>query len=291
MYSAKRGVHPRVAVFAPAMAAHAERHKILVAGLATAVQNGEMRLVYQPLHRLDDGDIAGAEVLVRWTHPLFGAVAPDEFIPLAEGSGHIVTIGRWVLDRALAQMGQWQREGCHLPCVFVNVAAVEFTPDFAAHVSRSLDRHGVAPHQLTLEITERQLPHLTLNRAARELREIGVRLALDDFGAGYSSMAQLACLPVDIMKIDGDFVRNLDTPTGPRLVHAMVQLAKSLGLVTVAEGVEDLGQAADLTNLGVDLAQGYLLGRPVSAERLTEQLPRVPEKAVPSAERVMQGHD
>ncbi len=273
MYTAKRGGSPRVAVFTPAMAAHAERNKLLVAGLASAVESGEMRLEYQPLYGLNDGELAGAEVLLRWTHPLFGQVGPDEFIPLAENSGDIVNIGRWVLDTALEQVSRWRNEGRELPRVFVNVAAVQFTDDFAAHVGVLLRRHGVAPEQLTLEVTERQLPHLTLNVAAQELRHAGVRLALDDFGAGYSSLAQLARLPVDTLKIDSEFVRNLDTATGPQLVHVIVQLAKSLGLSTVAEGIENLGQAADLTNLGVDLAQGYLFSRSVPPEHLTTLLP------------------
>jgi EAL domain-containing protein (putative c-di-GMP-specific phosphodiesterase class I) len=279
MYSAKRSPTARLAVFSEDMADEAQRRHLLVAALAGAVDRGEMRLVYQPLYRLGDASLAGAEVLLRWTHPLFGAVPPDECIPLAEESGHINQIGAWVLEQSVAQMAAWERQGRHLPQLYVNVAARQFTDDLPALVADVLDRHGMQPSRLTLEITESQLPDLAANRPMQVLRKSGVQIALDDFGAGYSSLAQLARLPVDILKIDRDFIRNLGEAAGRPVMDAIINLAKALGLVTVAEGIEDMGQAVEATNAGVDFAQGYLFSRPIPPEELADRLPQLGECA------------
>lgn len=273
MYSAKRDPSCRVAVFTQSMAQQADRRHLLSADLAGAVTRGELHIVYQPLYRLGNGALAGAEALLRWTHPLFGAVPPDEFIPLAEETGDIHAIGSWVLDNAIAQTAQWQRSGRHLPQLFVNVSAAQFTEDLPGHVAEVLERHGLHPDRLILEITEGQLPGLAANGAMLALRESGVHIALDDFGAGYSSLAQLARLPVDILKIDRDFIRNLGEAAGRPVLDAVINLARALGLTTVAEGIEDLGQAAEASNAGVDFGQGYLFSRPESPDDLVVRLP------------------
>jgi diguanylate cyclase (GGDEF)-like protein len=280
MYSAKRDAGCRVAVFSESMAQQADRRHLLSADLAGAVARDELDIVYQPLYRLGDGTLAGAEALLRWTHPLFGAVPPDEFIPLAEETGDIHAIGGWVLDTAIAQTAQWQRSGRYLPQLFVNVSAAQFNDELPGHVREVLERHGVHADRLTLEITETQLPGLAVNGAMLALRESGVHIALDDFGAGYSSLAQLARLPVDILKIDRDFIRNLGETAGRPVMDAVINLARALGLTTVAEGIEDLGQAAEASNAGVDFGQGYLFSRPESADALAVRLPSLP--AVPA---------
>ncbi len=274
MYSAKRARQSHVAVFVDAMAEQSDRRNLLIAALPGAVARGEMQLVYQPLYRLADHRIAGAEALLRWRHPLFGAVPPDEFIPLAEDSGQIREIGSWVLDAALEQLARWDVEGRQLDRLFVNAAAAQFTDDLPELVATTLRRYGIAAERLTLEITESELPDLAANSAMSMLRETGVHIALDDFGSGYSSLAQLARLPVDVLKIDRDVIRNLDATAGRPVLDAIVGLAKALGLATVAEGIETGCQAAAAADGGVDYAQGYLFSRPLPPDELTQLLPR-----------------
>lgn len=236
LYAAKRTEQTRVALFTDSLAQTVERRNLLSAALAEAHLRGEMHLVYQPLFGLRHGELYGAEVLLRWTHPLFGAVPPGGFIALAEETGDIHDIGLWVLDTAL------------------------------------LRRHDVPADRLTLEITESQLPDLDANNHMQQLRVGGVRIALDDFGTGYSRLAQVAQLPVDLLKIDRDFITNLGSTHGRAVLDVITRLAKALGVATVAEGIEDVGQAAEAANVGIDYAQGYLLGRPVPAAELEHRL-------------------
>lgn len=273
MYSAKASPGCRVAAFTEGLAQQAERRHLLTSDLAGVAARQEMHLLYQPLYRLADGSLIGAEVLLRWIHPLFGIVRPDEFIPLAEDAGHIDALGGWVLEQAIGQAATWQRSGRYLPRLFVNVSAAQFTAGFARQVQVALERHGIPAERLTLEITESQVPGLAANRTMTELRASGVQIALDDFGAGYSSLAQLARLPVDVLKIDRDFVRNLGETAGRAVLDAVINLAKALGLGTVAEGIEDLAQAAEASNAGVDFGQGYLFSRPEPADEIERRLP------------------
>jgi diguanylate cyclase (GGDEF)-like protein len=286
MYSAKHsGKHlagPTVRVFAPALASQADRRNLLVAAIPGAAARGELHLVYQPLFRLGDGSLTGAEALLRWDHPLLGVVGPDEFIPLAEDAGHIGAVGAWVREQAVAQLAAWDRAGRHLPLLFINVAAAEFTCDMPADVAALLTKHGLSPTRLVLEITESRLPGASALDVIASLREQGVLMALDDFGTGYSSLAQLAHLPVDILKIDRDFIGNLGETTGRPILDAIVNLGRALGLTTVAEGIEDLAQAAEAANAGLDCAQGYLFSRPLPADALSELLVATTSPTLPS---------
>lgn len=275
MYAAKQRTQ-RVAVFTPLMSEHAERRTTLLAQLGGAVERGEMSLVYQPIYRLADGTVSGAEALLRWTSPQLGPVAPDEFIPLAEDSGDIVDIGRWVLQTALEQVAAWERTGHVLPQLFVNAAASQFDDALVGHIMSVLARTGIAPGRLTVEITETQVPGLALNSSIGCLRAAGVHVAIDDFGSGYSSLAQIARLPVDVLKIDRDFIRNLDDSSGRPILDMIVGLAGALGLETIAEGIEDITQAAEVSNAGVHHAQGYLFSRPVPPDALFGGTPVVP---------------
>jgi EAL domain-containing protein (putative c-di-GMP-specific phosphodiesterase class I) len=290
MYSAKRSSSSQLAVYRDGMADEVDRRHLLKAALAGALYRDEMRLVYQPLYRLNDGNLAGAETLLRWTSPLLGVVPPDEFIPLAEDSGEIGRIGLWVLEQSVAQMARWEQQGSYLPRLFVNVSAAQFTDELPAQVARILASQGLSPERLTLEITESQLPGLGVNRSMQALRESGVQIALDDFGTGYSSLAPLARLPVDVVKIDRDFIRNLGEHAGRPVMDAVIQLAKALGLTTVAEGIEDVGQAAEASNAGIDIAQGYLFSHPLTAEDLARRLPRTaPPGSSPASGREANG--
>lgn len=276
MYAAKLLPQPRFAVFSPELATTAERRSSLLAQLAGAVERGEMYLHYQPLYRLSDGAVSGAEALLRWNSPQFGNVPPDEFIPLAEDSGDIVEIGLWVLATALAQVAAWQRQGCYLPQLFVNAAASQFDDRLADEVMALLAKHDLDPGRLTVEITETQIPGLTVNSAIKRLRECGVHVAIDDFGSGYSSLAQIAHLPVDVLKIDREFILDLSDGSGRPILDAVVSLARALGLTTVAEGIEDTAQADQVADAGVDFAQGFLFSRPMPPDQLTPALHTIP---------------
>ncbi|MFB9182080.1 putative bifunctional diguanylate cyclase/phosphodiesterase [Dactylosporangium sucinum] len=260
--AAKLGGKDRIVRFDAGLRAAADRHRELAAGLRRALRDGELTLHYQPVVRLADGRITAVEALLRWHPPGGEPIPPAAFIPVAEATGLIVPIGRWVLRRACAEAREWhERDGV---AVTVNVAAHQLRePDFADDVRAALAAAGLPPSALVLELTESALVR-EAEAAARlgPLRADGVRIAIDDFGTGYSSLAYLAHLPVDVLKIDRAFLATaVDTP----LMRAILQLAEGLSLQTVAEGVETQAQAAALRALGCDGAQGYLFSRPVPA--------------------------
>ena len=271
MYAAKRRSEG-VCLFTPALAGQADRRNLLLADLPGAAERGELHLVYQPLYRLSDSALTGAEVLLRWTHPMLGVVGPDEFIPLAEDSGDILALGRWVRGHALAQVRAWEQEGRWLPRLYVNTAAAELRKSLPPEIAELLAANELAADRIALEITESRLPGPAAQEVMHALREAGVHLALDDFGTGYSSLAQLAHLPVDTLKIDRDFMTNLGERAGRSVLDAVVNLGRALGLTTVAEGVEDLAQAAEAANAGLDCAQGYLFSRPLPPQELGQLL-------------------
>jgi EAL domain-containing protein (putative c-di-GMP-specific phosphodiesterase class I) len=214
---------------------------------------------------------------VRWQHPVRGLVPPAEFIPLAEETGLVVPLGRWVLREAVRQAAAWRAEfGRAAGYVSVNVAAQQLRDDgFVDEVRRVLARAGLPAERLLLEITETALVHDTAETLARlaALRATGVRLAVDDFGTGYSSLGYLQRFPIDVLKIDKSFVDGLRRGgSDAALARTIVALGGSLGLQTVAEGVETAEQAAALRGMGCAYAQGYLFSRPLEAERLAERL-------------------
>jgi diguanylate cyclase (GGDEF)-like protein/PAS domain S-box-containing protein len=243
----------------------------LRAALEKAIEGRELVVHYQPIMRLADPTVVGMEALVRWNHPTRGLLSPAEFVPLAEETGLITAIDRWVLEEACRQAVAWQPDGAASgPEVSVNLSARHLQSlELVSLVSLALQSSGLPPGLLILEITESVLMRdtdATVERL-RELKELGVRLAIDDFGTGYSSLSYLRRFPVDILKVDKLFVDGLGTGLEESaLVHAIVQLSHALGLETIAEGIESAEQCTQLVDLGCELGQGYHFARPMDAE-------------------------
>jgi len=239
--------------------------------LGNALDAEELFLLYQPMLDLENERVVGVEALLRWSHPAGETVAPDVFIPLAEDSGLIVPIGRWVLEQACAQCAAWHELG-HPLNISVNVSARQLErTELIEEVRTALHSSGLDPETLTLEITETVLmrkPERTA-QLLTELKELGVRIAVDDFGTGYSSLAYLSQFPVDSLKIDRTFITGLALSSEAHaLTHTLIQLGKALGLQTLAEGVEERDQVRALQLEGCDLAQGFLFARPLTPDAL-----------------------
>ncbi|TXD56656.1 EAL domain-containing protein [Ralstonia sp. TCR112] len=273
MYHAKGLGRNAYSFFAPSMNADVHQQLQLVQDLRRAVERHELVLHYQPKFNAPNGPIMGVEALVRWQHPQRGLVPADEFIPLAEKTGLIVPLGAWVLDEACRQMAQWHREGRTGWTVAVNLSALQFSHAALIDTVRdTLARHALDPRSLTLEITESTAMRdvdASL-QILQQLDAMGVRISIDDFGTGYSSLLYLKRLPASELKIDRGFVRDLAHDTeDAAIVSAIVALGQTLNLRIVAEGVETAEQQAFLTRLGCHSLQGYLLGRPMTAESLS----------------------
>ena len=283
MYQAKQdysGVHQ----YHDELDGYSPRRLELAGGLRAAIESGQLSLRYQPQVRLEDGSVVGAEALVRWEHPTYGEVTPDEFVPVAEQGGLIRELTRYVLDEALAACAAWTERGLPLT-VSVNLSARNLLePDLAVAVEELLARHGLSGSNLVLEITESLL--MAEDRTGdvlRALAETGVRLSIDDFGTGYSSLSYLKRLPVAEVKIDKSFVRNLASdPEDSAIIESIATLAHTLQLDVVVEGVEDAATLAALGSLGCDIAQGYHVAVPMTAADLTAWLaPQRVARAVP----------
>jgi diguanylate cyclase (GGDEF)-like protein/PAS domain S-box-containing protein len=272
MYTAKAKGKGRYEVFEPGMNSSAVERMELAADLRKAVEGKQFILHYQPIVGLADGRILGVEALIRWKHPERGMVGPVEFVPVAEETGLIVPIGRWVLNEACRQLRQWQdRHGDPPLTMSVNVSVKQLQdPRFVNDVRTALATTGLDPMSLTLEITETVLMSDTEEVLARleELRAVGVRLAIDDFGTGYASLGYLARFPLNVLKVDRSFITEAGTSQESSLTPVMVSIGRSLGLQTVAEGVENAEQVAHLRNLGFDAAQGFLFSRPAAGDEI-----------------------
>jgi diguanylate cyclase (GGDEF)-like protein len=279
MYRAKKEGPGRVVVYEPHMHTQALNYLSLRGDLQRALQEHEFRLQYQPLVRLDSGETAGVEALVRWHSPSRGLVSPVDFIPIAEESGLIVDIGQWVLETSAAQVAAWRRTHPDLT-LNVNVSGHQLVhPRFAANVTRALAVAGLPSSAVTLELTESVLmsdPEAAV-ASLSSLRELGVQLSIDDFGTGYSSLAYLRELPVDELKIDRAFIARAElTGEDLALVRTIVELGHILGLRVVAEGIENAAQLEALRRLGCSYGQGYHLCRPADPADLPAILARKP---------------
>ena len=265
LYHAKHGGRNRLAEFVPAMTAATQRRAALERELRRAIEQDRLFVHYQPQFGCAGGALVGVEALLRWHHPEHGPVSPAEFIPIAEDSGLIVQLGRWVLHRACDQVAAWERAGAPALTVAVNMSARQLRePGFIDDVTRALAQSGLAPWRLELELTESVLMEDVDGAIAfmHAVRALGVRLAIDDFGTGYSSLAYLQCFPINQLKVDRSFVQLLPK-RGETIVHAILALARGFGLSVVAEGVEERTQLDWLREAGCDIAQGFLLGKPI----------------------------
>lgn len=237
--------------------------------LRGAVSRGEFHLHYQPIVQLRTGQTVGVEALVRWEHPTGGLLYPGQFVPLAERSGSIVALGRWVLDEACGRLACWDREYPAMPLtISVNVSVHQLLDsDFVADTARLLWRRGIEPHRLVMEITESFAA--CSDRARRQihgLKALGVHLAIDDFGTGYSSLSTLRECPFDIVKIDQSFISGIGRDVrDQQLIHAIIELGHLFGAEVNAEGIEEREQFTVLSALGCDVGQGYYFGRPLDA--------------------------
>jgi len=279
MYEAKRSGRGCTVIFNEAMHTRLTRHVAIETSLRRAIGTPELHLVYQPIVELNSGRMVSAEALVRWDHPMLGAIAPSEFIPIAEESDLIVVLGNWVRREACMTMAKWRRlDPRRAPStVSVNVSRAELAlgKGLLQNVRATLEAVGLAPQHLLLEVTEREV--MRDSQGARELllelRRLGIRLAMDDFGTGTSSLAALTEFPFDTIKMDRSFLTNLGTnPDVMAVINATINLVANLGMSSLAEGVEDANQAAVLQSLGCHFAQGYLFSRPVKADRLLTSL-------------------
>ncbi len=280
MYSAKRTGKGLYKVFEPSMGSRALELLELEADLHRALEREELRLHYQPKVELATGRIVGVEALVRWEHRMRGMVPPAEFIPLAEETGLILPLGRWILEQACREAREWQgrhRIGGPLE-VSVNVSARQFGhPGLVGEVARVLEETGLDPKGLMLEITESVVMEDAESNVAtlRELKDLGVRLAIDDFGTGYSSLSYLHRFPVDALKIDRSFVDGLgEESEDTTIVRSVISLAHALRLEVIAEGVENAEQVERLQALGCRLGQGYIFSRPLPSQELCALLER-----------------
>jgi diguanylate cyclase (GGDEF)-like protein len=277
MYRAKRsGEAGAYATFEPSMHAAVVERLEIEADLRRAIERNELVLHYQPIVELVSGRVVGLEALLRWTHPRRGLVMPFEFIPLAEETGLIVDLGRWVLHEACRQAARWRNDPqTGRPWVSVNLSGLQLLDgSLDAEVAAALADSGLDAAGLTLEITETVLVQDVAAAVDRLeiLRALGVSIAIDDFGTGYSSLRYIRRFPADVLKIAKPFVDGLHDESDAALVRTIIALADSLGLRTVAEGVEDREQLARLCDLGCALGQGYLFARPLAPEDVTDLL-------------------
>jgi diguanylate cyclase (GGDEF)-like protein/PAS domain S-box-containing protein len=270
MYQAKARGRNTVAYFSPEINALSGERFELESQLRLALHRHELQLHYQPQFQADDGVLMGFEALLRWRTSTGRWVPPDTFIPLAEESGLIDDIGAWVLDQACAQWRAWRDAFGVSMRLAVNLSAYQLRrPGLVERIAALIERHGLPPRTLELELTETVAMHdpAASIELMRQLRDLGVCLAVDDFGTGYSSLAYLKALPLDRLKLDRSFVKDIETDPDDRAIcSATIVLARTLGLEVVAEGVETLAQRDYLRNQGCDLMQGFLLGRPMSAD-------------------------
>ena len=285
MYRAKWDGKNRYAVFETGMQDVVQRRAELEMDLRDALERNEFFLAYQPTLSLSDMSPTGVEALIRWRHPVRGVIPPDEFIPLAEETGLIGEIGKWVLQQACSQSAAWRDAGYEIGMA-VNVSARQLDSDqLIADVEGALGESGLAPGALTLEVTESTLMRNVEETARRlaALKRLGVRIAIDDFGTGYSSLAHLQRFAVDTLKIDRSFITGLSkNKEGETIIHTLVQLGKALSMETVAEGIEQPQQLSKLRDEDCDLGQGFLFARPLDVAG-TEEFMRTWTPAIGAA--------
>lgn len=289
MYQAKAAGKSRWCVFDESMRQRAIERLLLENDLKQGLDRGEFRVFYQPIVSLSSGRLEGFEALLRWQHATRGLVSPMEFIPIAEETGFIVELGVWVLEQSLRQLHSLQVDYPDLPPLFmsVNVSGMQLAdPTFVSRVARALELTGVPATQLKLEITETAImshPELAMTMV-KQLRALGVRISLDDFGTGHSSLSYLQQFQIDTLKIDRSFVARMsESPQGEEIVQTIIRLAHSLGMEVTAEGIEEQAHHAALKEFSCEAGQGYLYSRPIAAAALRDLLTATEGNIVRSA--------
>ena len=270
MYHSKAKGRNRVELYTRNLTFQATERMAMEQELRRAIERDELCLYYQPKLCLRTRQLVGAEALIRWPHPVFGEIPPDRFIPMAEETGLILTLGDWVLEQACRQMQQWQSQHATFGPLSVNLAGAQLRqPLLFERIAQLLEDHHLAPHLLQLEITEGFIMNQAEEALAilHQLKALGVQLAIDDFGTGYSSLSYLKRLPLDILKIDQSFVRGLpDDPNDAAITRAIIALGRSMQLTVIAEGVETKAQELFLATEGCEQIQGFVISRPLPAD-------------------------
>ena len=273
MYSAKQSGKDQHCFFDPVTSAEASNRLRMRIALSQAIERGQFHLHYQPLYALSTGQMIGCEALLRWALLDGQSVSPADFIPVAENAGLMKDIGHWVLEESCRQQQKWREQGIDPPRTHVNVSAHQFSPsNFGRLVDATLQKYGVGRETLGIEITETAMMKggAEVNTALHEIYATGVSISLDDFGTGYSSLAMLKTLPINNVKIDKHFIDGItESLEGKTIVKAVIAMCTEMGLSTTAEGVEVEEQLSFLKEVGCDFVQGYLLNRPMNAERMT----------------------
>ncbi|MBN1237895.1 MAG: EAL domain-containing protein [Gammaproteobacteria bacterium] len=285
MYQAKERGRNTFKFFTQSMHEEILRFHRLETDLKLGLAEEQFHLLYQPQIRLGDRSTHALEALLRWEHPERGSVKPDEFVSVAEETGYIVPLGRWVLERVCRQIREWEEEGLDVPRIAVNIAPIQFhQPDFVRQVRRILDDHGVDPSQIELELTETSLMKDTdeIRKCLHGLKDAGLRLAIDDFGTGYSCLNYLRRFPIDVLKIDRSFVADLDSRVdGEGICGVILSIAQRLSLESVAEGIEREEQLKSLAEYGCDFGQGYYFSPPLTCEAVRKRLARPASRRLP----------
>ncbi|XAS63775.1 EAL domain-containing protein [Micrococcaceae bacterium Sec5.8] len=280
MYQAKAQGRNGVQLFHPDMLNAVQERARITGELRKAASSGQLALHYQPVVELASGKIAGVEALVRWHHPVHGTLMPDSFIGIAEETGLILELGRWVLHEGIAQLGQWKQEAPQLTDfrLHINLSAAELLrSDLLADVNKTLTKNDIDPSRLVLEITESVLMSRKTGeqQVLEKLRALGVGLQIDDFGTGYSSISYLREIPAETVKVDHSLIKNLETdPRQQKFVSAILQLISAAELEAIVEGIETAEQAARLQAMGCLYGQGYYFGRPAPAAAILDRISR-----------------
>jgi diguanylate cyclase (GGDEF)-like protein/PAS domain S-box-containing protein len=290
MYSAKESGGGTTCWYDPTMFETAASRLQIQEGIKRALEESLFEVNYQPIVSLPNGEIVGAEALIRWNDPELGFVSPEDFIPIAEGTGIIAQIDRWVINSVCEQIGTWQTAGVKAPQISVNVSRRQLSGGLAGLVEGAISRHSIAPSSLCIEVTESAVIFDTdeATTALERLRELGVAIALDDFGTGQSSLSQLARLPIDKVKIDKSFVLHSSSETSAlRFLRSIVGVCQTLDIPIIAEGIEDEQAAQNLATMGAQFGQGYFFSRPLSAEGFTKMISEsIPAQRTPDVSPV-----
>jgi diguanylate cyclase (GGDEF)-like protein/PAS domain S-box-containing protein len=275
MYAAKERGKNNFQFYSSQYSGHSSRKMEIENGLRKAIEHEQLLLNYQPQMELDSGELVGIEALVRWMHPVYGLVPPNEFIPLAEETGLIVPLGKWILEKACEQNKRWQEAGNIKVPIAVNISVRQFQDDyFVDSVKKSLQQVGLDPQYLELEITESIMQNFERSVVIlNELKEIGVKISIDDFGTGYSSLSYLKHLPIDNLKIDKSFVDDIpDHSNRGSIVKTIIDMGHNLNYTVIAEGIESPDQVEFLKEHNCKIGQGYFYSRPLPADEIEKLL-------------------